>query len=405
MTDLKNYISKLGKPDAIIDYNGNDGLIAGVWGFDEIIECFDGFTYLNGKLINGNPIEILQNTLDEWSHSNNEFSAVGYLAYDFKNILFPYISFKSHSNKVPQFWFGKPKKIIKFQDLFLIEPDSKASLYNKSNKIDKATYFQSIQKIKHHLEYGDVYQINKTYPIQFNLDGDPIDLYSQLSWKIKPRRGFYLDIGKNQFMSFSPEEFIKVKAGDISTFPMKGTRPEGITETERQKNINELANSKKDKAEHLMIVDLLRNDLGKICDYGTVKTKNLYGIQTYETVHHMVTEVNGKLKKEAKFKNIIKALFPGGSITGAPKEKAMSIIDQIENYSRGIYTGAMGYIKSNGDMDFNISIRTMTVENNLVEYPVGGGIVWDSDSDEEWQETKTKAKILDFVKSKLEKSC
>ena len=405
MTDLKNYIPELGKPDAIIDFNGNNGLIAGVWGFDEIIKCIDGFTYLNGKLINGHPLEILQNTLDEWSLSNSEFSAVGYFCYDFKNILFPHILFNSRSNKLPQFWFGIPKKVIKFQDLFLIEPDSNASLFNKSTKTNKTDYFQSIQKIKHHLEYGDVYQINKTYPIQFNLEGDTFDLYSQLSWKIKPRRGFYLDIGKNQFLSFSPEEFIKVKAGEISTFPMKGTLPEGKTEIERQKNIIELSNSKKDKAEHLMIVDLLRNDLGKICDYGTVKTKNLYGIQTYETVHHMVTKVYGKLKKDAKFKNIINALFPGGSITGAPKEKAMTIIDQIENYSRGIYTGAMGYIKSNGDMDFNISIRTMTVKNNVVEYPVGGGVVWDSKPEEEWQETKTKAKILDFVINKMEKTC
>ena len=128
-------------------------------------------------------------------------------------------------------------------------------------------------------------------------------------------------------------------------------------------------------------------------------------IQTYETVHHMVTEVYGELMNSTNFIKIIKALFPGGSITGAPKEKAMTIIDQLENYNRGIYTGAMGYIKPNGDMDFNISIRTMTIENNKATYPVGGGIVWDSDPNEEWQETKDKSKILDLVFSEMEKVC
>ena len=146
-----------------------------------------------------------------------------------------------------------------------------------------------------------------------------------------------------------------------------------------------------------MIVDLLRNDLGKICEFGTVKTKNLYDVQTYETVHHMVTEVCGELNSKVNFIEIIKALFPGGSITGAPKESAMKIIDSIENYSRGIYTGAMGYIKKNGDMDFNIAIRTLTVDNDTIEYPVGGGIVWDSKSEEEWIETKTKSKILELL--------
>ena len=215
----------------------------------------------------------------------------------------------------------------------------------------------------------------------------------------------YLNTGNQNILSFSPEEFIKVKNRKIYSYPMKGTRPEGTTELERQQNIKELANSEKDKAEHLMIVDLLRNDLGKICNFGSVKINNLYEIQTYETVHHMVTKVFGELKNTTEISDIIKALFPGGSITGAPKEKAMSIIDNLENYNRGVYTGAMGYIKPNGDMDFNISIRTLTIENNRVTYPVGGGIVWDSDSNEEWLETKTKSEILNFAQSKMETIC
>ena len=207
---------------------------------------------------------------------------------------------------------------------------------------------------------------------------------------------YYTPEGQKKYTPIweSPEEFIKVDNGKISSFPMKGTRPEGSNELERQKYISELANSEKDKAEHLMIVDLLRNDLGKICKFGTVKIKNLYGIQTYETVHHMVTEVYGEIQDSTNFTKIINALFPGGSITGAPKQRAIEIIDDIEKYSRGIYTGSMGIISNTGDMIFNIAIRTLSLKDNLIKYPVGGGIVWDSDPDEERMEAIQKSKIL-----------
>ena len=403
MIDLNTHINNYGKPNAIIDFNGNNGILAGIWGFDQIIECIDGQVYLNGKLKSGDPLDILQKTINNWQINSDIFSAIGFFSYDFKNIIYPYISFKPINNSMPQYWFGKPNKIEIIPELFLIEPIQNSNLFNKSNGLDKEQYFNLIYEIKNHLEYGNVYQINQTYPLKFDFNGDPLNLYSQLSWKIKPRRGMYLDIGNQKILSFSPEEFIKVDNGQISSFPMKGTRPEGNNESERLQYISELANSEKDKAEHLMIVDLLRNDLGKICKFGTVKINNLYGIQTYETVHHMVTEVYGEKKDSTNFTKIINALFPGGSITGAPKEKAMEIIDKLEKYNRGIYTGAMGYIKPNGDMDFNISIRTMTIENNKATYPVGGGIVWDSIPNEEWKETKDKSKILDFVNSKIEK--
>ena len=157
---------------------------------------------------------------------------------------------------------------------------------------------------------------------------------------------------------------------------------------------SELSSSIKDKAEHLVIVDLIRNDLGKICKYGSIKVDNLYNIHSFKTVHQMISCVYGELLNNLSEIEIIKALFPGGSITGAPKEKSMEIIDSLENYQRGIYTGSIGFIKANGEMDFNIAIRTMTVKNNIGIYPVGGGIVWDSDSLEEWQEAHQKGAIL-----------
>ncbi len=399
MSDLNNSISQLGYPDAVINFNGNDGLIAGIWGFKSTVFYKKDKIFVNNKIVEGKPLKILQETLNQWSKQKdkNDISAVGYLGYDFKKVLYPHINFKTSEKNIPDFWFGNPLNIKIFKDFSPINLSKSNLIEKKTNSISKQEYFKSIKKIKYELENGNVYQVNKTYPLKYKLNCHPFEFYSKMSFKVKPRRGLYLDIKNQQFCSFSPEEFIKVKANKISTYPMKGTRPEGSNEIERKKNILELSNSEKDKAEHLMIVDLLRNDLGKICEFGTVKTKNLYDVQTYETVHHMVTEVCGRLNYKVNFIEIIKALFPGGSITGAPKESAMKIIDSIEKYSRGIYTGSMGYLKKNGDMDFNIAIRTITVDNDTIEYPVGGGIVWDSKSEEEWIETKTKSKILELL--------
>ena len=175
---------------------------------------------------------------------------------------------------------------------------------------------------------------------------------------------------------------------------MKGTRGRSLDNDVDKKLKLELKDSKKDKAEHLMIVDLLRNDIGKISKYGGVKVSNMFNIKSFNTVHQMISCIEGDLKNNIKESDIIKALFPGGSITGAPKESAMKIIDKLENYSRDIYTGSIGYINDKGDLKFNIAIRTMILENNNGIYPVGGGIVWDSDAEDEWNETKIKSEIL-----------
>ncbi len=149
-----------------------------------------------------------------------------------------------------------------------------------------------------------------------------------------------------------------------------------------------------------MIVDLLRTDIGKVCKYGSVNVENLYSIHSFETVHQMVSRVYGKLQPSISETDIIKSLFPGGSITGAPKERSMEIIDDLEDYQRGIYTGSLGYIQNNGNMDFNIGIRTMTIQGDIGIYPVGGGIVWDSDSLEEWKEAQQKSEIFSPYKYK-----
>jgi anthranilate/para-aminobenzoate synthase component I len=218
---------------------------------------------------------------------------------------------------------------------------------------------------------------------------------------IQPHYGFYLNVGDMQILSFSPERFFKSANYTIESFPMKGTRPRSDDIIQDESLAEELYHSEKDRAEHLMIVDLIRNDIGKVSKYGSVEVDNLYGIESFETVHQMVSWVHGKLKIGIRESDIVQALFPGGSITGAPKERSMKIIDSLENYQRGVYTGALGAVFANGNMDFNIAIRTMTIKGDKATYPVGGGIVWDSDPLEEWQEAQQKSRIIDIYQNNI----
>ena len=222
------------------------------------------------------------------------------------------------------------------------------------------------------------------------------DVFVALFESSKANFGAYLDTKLFQILSMSPENFFKKTDNKILSSPIKGTikRSEDIKEDKHLKK--KLENSEKDRAEHLMIVDLIRNDIGKICQYGSVETKNLFKVHSFKTIHHMISDISGKLNKNIKEIDIFRALFPGGSITGAPKESAMKIIDDIEDYQRGLYTGSIGIISANNDMIFNIAIRTLTLMNGKGIYPVGGGIVWDSNYKDERDEAINKSKILNI---------
>ena len=246
------------------------------------------------------------------------------------------------------------------------------------------------------MEEGDVYQINYTQPMRYKYKGKEIDLFRKLTKFSKPDYGAYLNLNEFQIISLSPEKFFTKIGNNISSSPIKGTRPRSNDKDRDLELLEELKISEKDRAEHLMIVDLIRNDLGKICKFGTVKTDNLFKTYSFETIHHMVTDVSGILKDKVSEVEIFNALFPGGSITGAPKQRAIQIIDEIENYSRGIYTGSIGFITASGDMQFNIAIRTLTLNGSDGVYPVGGGIVWDSKSNDERQEALDKSKVLEI---------
>ncbi|MEQ8199276.1 MAG: anthranilate synthase component I family protein, partial [Clostridiaceae bacterium] len=195
-------------------------------------------------------------------------------------------------------------------------------------------------------------------------------------------------------LSSSPERFLKLSDGKAETKPIKGTRPRGKDIQEDRKNRNELTNSDKDKAELLMIVDLERNDLSKVCKPHSVKVKELFKIEEYATVFHLVSSIEGELKPEEDVISLIRATFPGGSITGAPKLRAMEIISELEASERGLYTGSIGYIDFRGNADFNIVIRTILIKDNEAFFGVGGGITYDSVEELEYQETLDKAKAL-----------
>ena len=397
MTELRHLIKQYGKPDALIDHWNSASKRYAIWGFDEEFQINNnGTSVRNGLPVTGSPLKLWQDTLNLWKKTDEDLAAVGYISYDFKNLLFPHIKFKQVEKSGPLLWFGKPNKIIPYN---IIESD-KLDLLSKIKIIKDLPhpeeYEKSIHKIKWYLKKGDSYQINFTQPKQYQISGDPFDLYMSMREYIHPYCGNYLNPGEMQILSFSPEQFIRTSDGTIESFPMKGTRPRSNDIIQDEHLAKELYHSEKDRSEHLMIVDLIRNDIGKVCEYGSVNVENLYGIESFETVHHMVSRVYGKLNAGIQEADILQAVFPGGSITGAPKERSMKIIDTLENYQRGVYTGTLGSIDSKGNMDFNIAIRTMTIQENIATYPVGGGIVWDSDPLEEWQEAHQKSKIIDM---------
>jgi para-aminobenzoate synthetase component 1 len=201
----------------------------------------------------------------------------------------------------------------------------------------------------------------------------------------------YFDLGAFAIASASPERFLRVSDHGVESRPIKGTRPRGVTPCEDAARAAELAASIKDRAENVMIVDLLRNDLGRVCEYGSVRVRDVCKVETYRFVHHLVSSVVGKLRANQTPFDLLRATFPGGSVTGAPKVRAMEIIAELEPTARGPYCGSLSWIGFDGAMDSNILIRTFTIGKGWTQFPVGGGIVADSDPQREYEETLHKA--------------
>lgn len=283
--------------------------------------------------------------------------------------------------------------IMEKKPLPIIEEENNEEVIIKSN-FTKENYMQSIKNIKDYIKNGDIYQVNMTQRFEAHISQSPLSLYSKLR-RINPAPfAAFMDIGNHHILSSSPERFIQIRDNHIETRPIKGTRPRGNTPSEDIVNKKDLLNSEKDKSELLMIVDLERNDLGRVCKIGSVKVPELFTLEEYPSVYHLVSTVIGTLKDDLHPIDCIKYAFPGGSITGAPKIRAMEIIDELEPTQRNLYTGSIGYIGFNGDMDTNIVIRTILCKNNKAYFQAGGGIVWDSDPLLEYEESLHKAKAL-----------
>ncbi|NOS89361.1 MAG: aminodeoxychorismate synthase component I [Methylococcaceae bacterium] len=260
--------------------------------------------------------------------------------------------------------------------------------------MDEASYSHAFNRIKHYLKEGDCYQVNLAQRFVADCAGDPWNAYLTLRELNVAPFSCYLNLPDVQILSSSPERFLKLSAGIVETKPIKGTRPRKQDDAEDLVQIQSLENSDKDKAENLMIVDLLRNDISKTCQKGSVKVPVIFAVESYATVHHLVSTVTGRLAADKHALDLLKSCFPGGSITGAPKIRAMEIIEELEPHRRGVYCGAIGYIGFDGNMDTNIAIRTLVHANHSIRFWAGGGIVNDSEVAEEYQESFDKAAAM-----------
>jgi para-aminobenzoate synthetase component 1 len=261
-----------------------------------------------------------------------------------------------------------------------------------TSNFDRAGYEAAVRRAVEYVHAGDVFQVNLSQRLLAPLREHPLDLYARLRRLNPAPFAAYFDLGRFQVLSASPERFLRVHpGGEVETRPIKGTRPRGRTPEEDAALVRDLAASPKDRAENVMIVDLLRNDLGRVCEFGSVTVPRVCEVETFRYVHHLVSEARGRLRPGVGPLDLLAAAFPGGSVTGAPKVRAMEIIAELEPTARGPYCGCLGWVGFDGSMDTNILIRTFTAGRGWVQFPVGGGVVADSDPAREYEETLHKA--------------
>lgn len=263
-----------------------------------------------------------------------------------------------------------------------------------SSNLTREGYMDRVCKTREFIRAGEIYQANLSQRFRASFQGRELALYLRLRQTNPAPYAAYLNFGDEVVLSSSPERFFLLNGRDVNTRPIKGTRPRGKNEEDESAFRKDLADSEKDRAELLMIVDLERNDLGRICEPGSIAVTSLFELETYASVIHQTATVVGRLEAGRDAIDCFDAMFPGGSITGAPKIRAMELIAELETGKRGVYTGSIGYIGFDGRADFNIAIRTMRITDGELSFNVGGGIVWDSDPKSEYEETLHKAKAL-----------
>jgi para-aminobenzoate synthetase / 4-amino-4-deoxychorismate lyase len=335
----------------------------------------------------------------------------GWLSYEaghgFEKTLMPCTA--DESSQVPLAWFGAYRAPLRFSeeevrelfekhaDLF---PFNHGELSAPLFSLSSEAYTDKISRIREQIARGNVYQVNFTGRYRFSFTGRPAGLFRAIRGAQGSSCTAFVNNGEHAVLSMSPELFFRRTGMRIETIPMKGTAPRGTDDLEDELLRKKLGTCEKNRAENLMIVDLLRNDLGRICTSGTVGTEGLFQMETYPTLHQMVSTVCGTLKDGAGLADLFRALFPSGSVTGAPKIKAMQFIHELEEGPRGIYTGSLGFIMPDRDMVFNVAIRTIELHGTKGVYGTGSGIVWDSLPQEEYHECHLKARILSGLSGK-----
>ncbi len=352
-----------------------------------------------------------------------KYGLLGYLSYDLKDQIEDLPSLSLDDLHLPDIVLYCPRYVIiediKTKNIYLITPKFNINdnnyIFNQnkilniinSKKIKtkgfysdselysnflKDEYIDAVNKIKEYIVRGHIYQVNMSQRFVCSFYGDAFEFFIEL-FNVNPAPFFaYINASDHQIISTSPERFLFQNQRYVETRPIKGTRPRGKTKIQDEQLLNDLKNSIKDDAELSMIVDLLRNDIGKVCEPGSVKVVEHKRVEKYQNVFHLISIVTGRLNKEADSIDLINATFPGGSITGCPKIRAMEIIEELEPIKRHIYTGSIGYISFHNTMDLSIAIRTATLIGNKLIFSVGGGIVYDSDPILEYEETLHKGK-------------
>ena len=260
------------------------------------------------------------------------------------------------------------------------------------SNVGRTGYLKAVRRAKEYIAAGDVYQVNLSHRLEGEWHGCAWPLYERLREASPVSYGAYLDLGNGKVLSASPELFLRLDGGRVETRPIKGTRPRGRTPEEDGMLGAGLLSSEKDRAENLMIVDLLRNDLGKVCRVGSVHVPELFGIEGYSNVWQMVSTVRGELRPGLGAVDLLRACFPGGSVTGCPKIRAMEIIEELEPVRRGVYCGSIGYLSFSGAMGASIVIRTLVLQGGEVHLQVGGAVLSDSDPEAEYEETLAKSR-------------
>lgn len=385
--------------------------------------------------IKGNPLELLRKLLEKYKINNIDGKTpfcggcMGYFSYDLVNLIEEikqknvddlemddialgfynsaiiidhlsnklFIACTSMETASVYENIEKVKTLIAEAKVYKIAPQSNSKNELLSN-FNKQEYIDIVEKAREYIRNGDVFQVNLSQRFETTIDVSPRDIYLQLRETSPAPFSAFLNFDEVGVISSSPERFLKIDGRNIETRPIKGTRPRGTDFATDTVMKNELLNSEKEHSELTMIVDLQRNDLGKICEFGSVVVQSHFKIEEYANVFHAVSTITGRLKSDIDVIDCLKATFPGGSITGAPKIRAMEIIEELERSKRGIYTGAIGYIGFDGTADFSIAIRTIVAKNQKAYYNVGGGIVWDSIAEKEYEETLHKGtKMLEVL--------